>query len=860
MKKTYKKLTYLPLFFIFCSQFVYSQKNAVVDAPNGYKAVQAGSQYQRSSFYQWLMGKNYRKEWTTPVKVPVMLLDTAMGGLVAYKAGGGHQTKSLHVKTIAGKEYALRSVDKRLGKVLPEILHNTFAEDIVNDEVSMSHPYGAASVPVMAQSAGIYHTLPQYVYLPDQPRLDTFNNEFGNKLYLFEQRLSGNWHNAANLGNFKDFIDTYELLDNLYKDNHYQVDQPLFVKCRLFDMFIGDWDRHEDQWEWGLLETKDKKIYQPVPQDRDQVYFKYDGKLLKFLISVSGLKYFQAFDYTLPDVKTFNYEQRNLDRFFTNQMTLSDWQRAAKELQQSLTDEVIETSLKQLPPEIFAISGNETIAKLKSRRDHLQEYATTYYRFIAKEVDVVGSKDDEAFEVSRLNDKETALKVYRIVKQAREQVPYYSRIFRTDETKEVRVYGLSGKDTYTIDGDVSRGINIRIIGGDEKDSIIDRSDVKSAKTKTQVYDDADNTFATSKETKLHLSSDTGVHSFRYFNYLYDKKGVGPAFFYNYEDRLFAGINAKIIHHAWRRTPFAYRHDLALNYSISQHAVSATYQGLFPKTIGKWDLVLKGNYDAIRWTKFFGLGNETPLRTNYNDFYRMQSEEWLASIGINRVFQHNNFTINGFFQSIRVIDDKERFVPKIFNPAYPADLSVNNFTGAKIAYIFDKVNDSIVPTKGFTFSGNTSYTHNLSQPGKDFTKFYGSMQLYVPLLSKLSLSVRTAGITVAGNPLFYHYASIGGPETLRGYRLDRFWGKTGFYDANELRYITDIRSYLFNGKAGLLALFDNGRVWMPGETSNTWHTAYGAGILVAPFNKILIVLTYAKSNEMKLFQLRVGRSF
>src|SRR5207253_7904216 len=97
------------------------------------------------------------------------------------------------IKTPAGKEYALRSVDKRLGKVLPEILHKTFAEDIVNDEVSMSHPYGAASVAIMAQSADIYHTLPQYVYLPEQPRLDTFNNDFGNNLYLFEQRLSGNW-------------------------------------------------------------------------------------------------------------------------------------------------------------------------------------------------------------------------------------------------------------------------------------------------------------------------------------------------------------------------------------------------------------------------------------------------------------------------------------------------------------------------------------------------------------------------------------------------------------------------------------------------------------------------------------------
>lgn len=121
-------------------------------------------------------------------------------------------------------------------------------------------------------------------------------------------------------------------------------------------------------------------------------------------------------------------------------------------------------------------------------------------------------------------------------------------------------------------------------------------------------------------------------------------------------------------------------------------------------------------------------------------------------------------------------------------------------------------------------------------------------------------MKTTGITVAGNPLFYQYVSIGGPETLRGYRLDRFWGKTGFYNANEIRYITTVKSYSYNGKVGLLALFDQGRVWLPNENSNEWHTAYGGGVLIAPFNKFLFVATYAVSKEMKLFQLRMGRSF
>ncbi|MDB5250009.1 MAG: hypothetical protein JWQ40_4403 [Segetibacter sp.] len=860
MKDLYKCSILFFWFFIFCCNCIFSQSNVNSDSILGYKSVKAGAEYKRSSFHNWLMGENYRKDWTTPVRVPVFLLDTAKGGLKAYKSGGGNQTKSLHVKTAGGKEYALRSVNKSLAKVLPENFLNTFIEDIVNDEVSMSHPYAAATIPVMAHNAKIYHTYPQYVFLPQQASLDTFNKKFGNTLYLFEQRLSGSWKEADNLGNFAKFIDTWELLNKLQGSNLYEVDQRLFVRSRLFDMFINDWDRHEDQWEWGLVETRDQKIYKPVPQDRDQAYFKYNGVLLKLLISAARLKYFQAFDNTLPDVNHYNYEERNLDRFFANRLCLNDWQSIAKDLQQLLTDEVIQSSIKRLPPEIFAVTGKEIISKLQSRRQHLVEYATTYYRFIAREVEVVGSKEEELFEVKRVNDNETAVNVYRISKRGKEASPFYSRIFKTGETREVRLYGLSGKDVYIINGAVNKGINIRIIGGDDKDSIIDQSAVSSGNRKTHLYDNHDNSVITGKETRLHLSSDTAIHGFKYFSYLYDKNSVGPALNFNNEDRLYVGVNAKLMHHAWRKLPFAYHHAVGLNYSISQNAFSAVYHGIIPELIGKWDLLLNGNYDAVRWTKFFGLGNETPFLTNDNDFYRLRSEEWSASVGINHKFKHNDITVSTFFQSIRLINDQERFVSKTYTPAFPAIYNVNNFGGAKISYKFVHVNDSVVPVKGFVFSGNVTYANNISQSNSSFTDYSARLQFYIPLLPKLSLAVRTAAQTMAGNPQLYQYASVGGPETIRGYRLDRFWGKTAFFDANELRYITKVRSYIFNGKAGLLAFFDQGRVWMPGEKSNTWHSGYGGGILLAPLDKVQIVVTYGISEELKLFQLRVGKSF
>src|SRR5690349_4664425 len=74
--------------------------------------IAAGKQYDRSSFHQFLWGKHYRREWKTPVSMPVFFLDTAYGGLKPYQEGGSRQTKSLRLHDPHDKEYVIRSIDK----------------------------------------------------------------------------------------------------------------------------------------------------------------------------------------------------------------------------------------------------------------------------------------------------------------------------------------------------------------------------------------------------------------------------------------------------------------------------------------------------------------------------------------------------------------------------------------------------------------------------------------------------------------------------------------------------------------------------------------------------------------------------
>ncbi|WP_205511620.1 ShlB/FhaC/HecB family hemolysin secretion/activation protein [Longitalea arenae] len=818
-----------------------------------FKQVVAGPAYKRPAMYQKLWGRNHRVEWTTPVRVPVLNLDTAFGGLIPYEAAGGHESRSLKLRSKNGKEYALRSINKSRDEVIPDNLKGTFAVDIVNDAISMSHPYGAFAIPYMLERAGIYHTWPKPVYLPQQKALDSFNKKFANDLYLLEEKPEGDWREADNLGNFRSFNDTEEMLTKLQVNSTYSVDQRAFAKARLFDMLIGDWDRHEGNWSWGEATVDGATQFKPVPKDRDQAFYYHDGFIASKLIKAAGLFYMQRYDSVVKDISKIGHAARFMDRYLTNQLTLEDWLREASALQEALSDTVIAQSVAQMPAEIYAVKGKELIATIKARRNQLPAFAKQHYLFIAKEVEVTGTRQREYFEVSSEHN-ETVVSVYHMAKNGeRAARPYYQRRFKPAETKEIRLFGIKGEDVYVVNNEVD-DITVRIIGGPAKDSII------QAKEKVHIYDNANNVFQTSS-ARMHLSEDTAIHNWNYKWFKYDKRGMLPLVFYNNPDRLYAGLRYRLTNYKWRREPFASAHEFGVHYSISQNAFSAFGEGMYPHLIGRWDVSWRAEYDMIRWTNFYGTGNETKQVTTDINYYRMRSEEWYAGAGISRSFGKNTIGATAYYQQVRSINDSERFFSKLFSHNNEV-FETHPYAGLHVTYSYVQLKDSVVPVSGFTFLVNAIYSKNFRQ-NEFFHRYNAHAQVYVPLLDKFSMAIRFGGETIVNDNVLgtgqaYEHAIIGGPRTIRGFRRERFWGKTAVYNSNELRFITDFRSYLMTGKIGVFAFFDQGRVWMPGEQSNTWHMAYGPGIMISPFKKYYISVSYGIAKENKLIQLRLNR--
>jgi hypothetical protein len=815
----------------------------------------AGNEFKRSGYHNFFWGSHYRKEWSTPVRVSDFYLDTAAGGLTPYSKGGGRQSKTLRLRSKSGGEYVLRSINKDFSRALPDATQGTFASKVAKDQSSVSHPYSAITITPMAKAAGIYHTIPKIVFVPSQPTLGEFNDEYGNQLYLFEERPDENEEDAPHFGRSKNVIGSEKLLEHFYEDNDNHVDQVAFLRARLFDMFIGDWGRHSDNWRWAKFEEGKDNIYKPVPRDRDQAYSIFDG----FYPSLAGKIYkpFQGFRHNIKKVEDWSITGRTLDRLFLTDLEKEVWMEQAAELQNVLTDALIESSIRRMPPEVFSISGEEIISKLKSRRDKLDEYANDYYDYLATYVDLVGSEDRELFCINRLPGQETEICIYKITKENElKPEPRFSRVFKKNETKEIRLYGLDKQDVVEVKGVEERGmIKVRVIDPDGSDSITFENDELDSKLK--IHSGKKYEYDTAHKKKFDISLRPVISSSRY------------KVFDNDPLKLFPRTGIKVVGsitynpQPWRKEEYEIAHHICANYGVFRRAFNTGYVGKFGRLLGKWDLMLKARLDAPAVENYFGVGNSTEYLNKERNYYRTYSNRVYGSIGIERDFnKYHHAELFAFYQSVKVDQTADHFITEESHLVDQRVFNRNHYGGVEGGYQFVKDNDRLAPTKGFGFTLGAGYFKHLKDGNEDFAKAQASVFAYIPLSRQFSLASRAGGGTISGNAPYYYMNTVGGGGTgeIRGYDRERFYGKHSFYFNNDLRWIFPTRNWLFSGRAGLLGFYDIGRVWQPGEVSDLWHDSYGFGMILVPYEKFAVSATYGMSKEGSYMHFKAGLFF
>ena len=851
---------------------------AVNNLPNSYRdstrTIAASlHHYQAGRTKSWLLGNHYRREWTTPVRMPYLDVRAEHGGLVPYRLGGGRQTVSLRLRNEEGREYSLRSADKNPAKVLPPNLRETFAGDLLQDQISAQHPYGALAIPVLAQAAGVYHVNPKLVYVPNQPGLGKYTPTFRNRVAFLEENPDENHSGEASLGYAKNLVGTDKVLERRREDNDNTIDEPGFARARLFDMLLGDWDRHEGQWRWVERKTKDERVFEAVPKDRDVVFFKADGLIPYLATRKWAVRNFQNFGYDYGDYVGLNLSALTNDRTFLSSVTREQWVAEAQKIKQQVTDSVIEEAVRQFPAEIYPLSGSEIAAKLKSRRDLLPQLAADYYTFLSKTVDVTGSDKRERFVVNRRNNNQTQITVHNIRQNGTIGRQVYNRTFLTHETEEVRLYGLDGEDVFEVNGAVNRGILVRIIGGNGHDSIRDNSQVGGLRRKTVVYD-------TRTGNYLSFGSETkdATETYKEVN-RYDRTAqlipyLGPRFSvqYNPDDKLYLGAGFVYRTHQFRKEPYAAQHHLMANYAFATKAYNIRYDGDFKRILPKSDLGVKAYlYGPQLLYNYFGQGNETRADLNQIKDYRVRFSRFYISPTLDKdIFSFLTFGIGPQYDHFRIDSARSGRLARQLVHEHSEDqrsFEKNKYLGLRMFLNLTAVNTPANPRIGIKWLNELSINRELGNDRFKYTNLQSQAVFYLTpnFPFRITYAGRIGAAHNFGDYRFYQANTLGGTTNLRGFNRTRFAGRSSVYANAEARLeLFRFNFYLFPGKLGTLLFYDTGRVFADNDASRKLfkglHHGYGLGAWVDILNKAVIAGTYSIGGEANYFNLTYGFLF
>ncbi|MGY5847587.1 hypothetical protein ACW6QP_09210 [Salegentibacter sp. HM20] len=340
----------------------------------------ASTLYEANALKSLMQGENYREAWASPVKVPVVFLDTLFDGMKIVKEGGGTQTHSLRLEDKDGFLYSLRSVTKDPSTHVPQFARNLGLENIVIDAISASHPYAALAVAELSNTAGVLHTHPRVLFVPKQNVLgEAYNEKYGNRLFLLEYETEGkkNWTQFESV---EEIIDTKKLQEWKEDDTgNLKIDEAAYVRARLFDLLIGDWDRHAKQWGWVIQNIEGKRIATPLAGDRDNAFFNIDGIIPGIISSEHIEPLVRPFEEDIDYMPGLVYPN---DVYFLHFTAEEIFLKEAEILQQLLTDEAIEQAFLIWPQNIRELDAKEIIQKIKSRRDNLKEHAREFYRVL----------------------------------------------------------------------------------------------------------------------------------------------------------------------------------------------------------------------------------------------------------------------------------------------------------------------------------------------------------------------------------------------------------------------------------------------------------------------------------------------
>ncbi len=846
--------------------------------------------FRNSSFQRTVWGAGYRDVWATPVSLPVLDLGAeGGGGLTVLYQGGGNQTTGLRLEGADGRQYGLRLVEKGGTGQIPEELRDGVAGSVVLDLRSAQTPFGALVAYPLSRAAGVLIARPSMVYVPDDPRLGRYRERFANRVALLEVRADDDMRGVEGFEGVENVVSESKLREKLRTDQDHHVDQRAFLRARLVDFLIADWDRHEDQWRWAAYEPGDLdpslsgdaatrgKVYRPVAKDHDFAFYQIGGFAPYFLRRFADER-LQPFGEDFGGLRGLTANGFEQDRRYFNTLTLADMQDVARAVQADLSDATIDAAVRALPSEIYAQVGAAWTLGLRGRRDRLVAAMTELYELHSGIVDVVGSDERERFTATREADGRLSV-VVRSAKRDAEDRVLYERTFLPRETQEVRFYGFGGRDLFEIVGTGPQTIAVRVIGGGGRDSL------EAPGGDVALYDTPDGAaIGTQGRHVEDRRSDSGnVNRYDSYEHVLRRTSAIPIIGYNPTDGVVVGAQVTATIPGFRLRPNAATHTLGASVSTSTGGLQGTYTGRMKEAVGIFDLDVDALASTPRYVRnFYGFGNGTQDLFDRRERVDIARVQFDAAFGgtlgqglrlvVGPTLRYADVA-RGDSLLLTPVDALGAVDPSVFSPSFHA--------GAVSRLTLSTTYGGANPVQGVRLMATGAYRVGVTGAAGNYGSAGGEAQAYFPInyAPQLTLALRAGGDHRFGDFPFYDAAVVGGRQSLRGYRRERFAGRSAVYAGAELRAkLFRLDTYAAPFTVGAIAFTDAGRVWSDDQTQiicgiiscgpatvdvdagSRIHLGYGGGLSFNALDRAILTLVVARSSEATLVTFGTGFSF
>ena len=791
----------------------------------------AGPGYAAGGTHQFFLGSGYRTVWTTPFRAPYLDLEREAGGLTITGTGGGMQTKGLRFVGADGRPYSFRSLDKDPSEVLPAEFMDTTVKALVQDQTSAALPTAPPVVAALLDALGILHVQTRILVIPDDPVLGENRPVFADLPGTFEEWPNEGPEHTPGFAGATEIVSSEELFETLDADPSQRIAVHEFLMCRLFDVWIGDWDRHRGQWRWASVGQGTPPAWRPIPEDRDQAFARYGGLFIS--LARPNFPQLTEFKEDYPAVLGASWNGRDLDRRFLVGLAWAEWDSVSQVMQGILTDTVIAAAVRRLPPEHHALIGEQTAAILRHRRDHLPGMARDYYQLLAGEVDVRCTHRSEEVQVTRHENGDLDLTI-RSADADPFAKPFMQRRFFAAETKEVRIYLLGGDDRVQIDGEGKGDITLRVISGAGEDRAVDHS----LASRTRYYDERTTAGLAVDGAEVDqrpyrrppFAGTVPPRDWGHYNTWY----AYPSLSKDYDFMLKTTWYLRRL--GFRSDPFMYEHRIGLDVASRQPAFRLEYEHTrYPVTSSNfWHLRTMGS--GLEVVNFYGFGNDTP-RPDSKEFFSTNQTVYLVALRKAVLSKHRpyrgryptRFLAPGLGVEYQKTDLDEETLVSAARPYGAQDF------GQLVAFIdavLDTRDDDDHPQRGWWFQARGKYAPGIWGVTEGaYGWLAGAVSTYWTPVRPATLALRLGGKKIWGTFPYQESAFLGGSSTVRGYDRGRFAGDASIHGNAEIRLRLLESRWLLPSQSGIFLLGDMGRVFVDGESAGGWHTGAGFGLWV-----------------------------